>query len=236
MITEGEIIYNNKSSLKDLNLKLENYPTIPLSTEEYEETTIVSRKGQLIENTGTYKNKHVTFEFTINKNDEMLNFDEIYDWLLNIKDNRFFYWQTNRCLRVKKVKFGDFKQEFRTFGTITLEFIFEPFWEDSEPTITTLTEDGSIMYYGTAPSSPIIKVYGSGNIQININGQSFMVRNVGNYVTIDNNLMQVRDQFEQSKDFDSSGNFIEFETGEIEIELDSNVDKIEITYTNKWRG
>ena len=157
MITEGEIIYNNKSSLKDLNLKLENYPTIPLSTEEYEETTIVSRKGQLIENTGTYKNKHVTFEFTINKNDEMLNFDEIYDWLLNIKDNRFFYWQTNRCLRVKKVKFGDFKQEFRTFGTITLEFIFEPFWEDSEPTITTLTEDGSIMYYGTAPSSPIIK-------------------------------------------------------------------------------
>ena len=51
MITEGEIIYNNKSSLKDLNLKLENYPTIPLSTEEYEETTIVSRIGQpFIEN------------------------------------------------------------------------------------------------------------------------------------------------------------------------------------------
>ena len=236
MITEGEIIYNNKSSLKDLNLKLENYPTIPLSTEEYEETTIVSRIGQLIENTGTYKNKHVTFEFTRNKNDEMLNFDDIYDWILNIKDNRFFYWQTDRCLRVKKVQFGDFKQEFRTFGTITLEFIFEPFWEDSEPTVTTLSEDGSIMYYGTAPSSPVIKVYGSGNIQININGQAFTVKNVENYVTIDNKLMQVRDYRNQSKDFDSSGNFIEFETGEIEIELDSNVDKIEITYTNKWRG
>ena len=236
MIKEGDIVFNNKSSWRDLNLRLENYPSIPLSTEEYEETSVQGRKGQLIENLGTYKNKHVTFEFTRVNDDEILNFDDIFDWVLNINDNRFFYWKTERCLRVKKVEFGDFKQEFETFGTITLEFIFEPFWEDREPIKHEITEEEVFNYYGTAPSSPIIKVYGSGNIQLTINGQSFAVKNVTNYIVINNELMQVTDQNGQSKDFDSSGNFFEFEKGLIDIELDSNISKVEITYTNKWRG
>ena len=54
MIREGEIIFNNRSSL-DLNLKLENYPIIPLASEDYEEVEIYMRPDQLIIKNGTYK-------------------------------------------------------------------------------------------------------------------------------------------------------------------------------------
>ena len=61
MIREGEIIFNNRSSL-DLNLKLENYPIIPLASEDYEEVEVYMRPDQLIIKNSTYKNKHIIFE------------------------------------------------------------------------------------------------------------------------------------------------------------------------------
>lgn len=43
MLKEGEIYFNNNVSL-NLNLYLENYPSIPIANEEYEEIPIEGMK------------------------------------------------------------------------------------------------------------------------------------------------------------------------------------------------
>ena len=63
-----------------------------------------------------------------------------------------------------------------------------------------------------------------------------LIKNVTDYVTIDNELMQVRDKNGQSKDFDTIGNFVELNKGKYEISLSSNATKVIFSYKNKWRG
>lgn len=236
MIKEGEIIFNNRSSL-DLNLKMEKYPTIPLASEDYEEVEVYMRPDQLIIKNGTYKNKHIKIEFTQLKDEEMLVFDELYDWLLDIQDSRLFYWKTDKCLYVKNIEIEDFEQEFKEFGKITITFITSPFWEDPNETIQTLDKDNNCFYYSaTAPAYPVISLHGTGNLQLTVNGETIQVKNVTDYVTIDNELMQVRDKNGQSKDFDTIGNFLELNKGKYEISLSSNATKAIFSYKNKWRG
>ena len=60
MIREGEIIFNNRSSL-DLNLRLENYPIIPLTREYYDVLQLYMRPDHLIMRYGTSNIEHLKF-------------------------------------------------------------------------------------------------------------------------------------------------------------------------------
>lgn len=237
-LKEGEIFFNGKYSQQDLGLRIENYPDIPLSYENYDvENDVYMRKSPFIVNNGTFNNKEVSFVFTKNSDEDILNFDDIYDWLLNVKDNRFIYGLEDRCLIYKKAVFGDFKQEFRTFGTITITFILSPFWEDIQATKYTITSNNfRFRYSGTATGEPYIKLYGSGNIQLTINEETMVINNLNNYVIIDSENMKIVDSNGNSKEFDSTGNFFELEQGKYIVSYTGNVTKIELTYRNKWRG
>jgi len=234
MIRNGEIYFNNKSSL-DLNMKLENYPIIPLASEEYEKITVEGRNGSLILNKNTYPDKELQFVFT-RISDEIENLDEIYDWLTIMKDNKLFYGRNDRVYMVKKIEIGDFEQEFKTFGEIEVKFICEPFLSDIYEIEHDIIKSGFYFYYtGTAPADSIIKVYGSGNIQITIDEEVMQILDVDEYVVIDSKLMQVRDKNGKSKDFDTIGDFIELENGKHTVTFSSNVTKVNIKYTTKYK-
>lgn len=237
ILKEGEIFFNNKSSYKDLNLKLTEYPKIPLTYENFDtEKNVYMRKSPLIINNGTYSNKEISFTFTKVSNENLLDFDNIYDWLLNVKDNRFMYSFDNRCLICKKVEFGDFKQEFKSFGTISIKFILAPFWEDIKETDYIINKSNfNFMYYGSIEGEPILKVYGNGNVGVTINNTTMTISNLKDYVIIDCELMKVIDSNMESKDFDTTGNFFELERGNNTLSFTGNVTKIELTFKNKWR-
>lgn len=236
-LKEGEIFFNGKYSQQDLNLRIENYPDIPITSENYDiEKDVYMRKSPLIINNGTFDNKEVSFIFTKNSDEDILNFDDIYDWLLNVKDNRFIYGLENRCLRCKKVVFGDFKQEFRTFGTITITFILSPFWEDIQATKYTITSNNfRFRYSGTAIGEPYISIIGNGNISITLDGETLLVKNVFRGVNIDCENMKILDLNGNSKEFESEGGFFEISKGKHMISYKGNVTKFEFTYKNKWR-
>ena len=236
-LKEGEIFFNGRYSQQDLNLRIENYPDIPLTTENYDiEKDVYMRKSPLIISNGTFDNKEVSFIFTKNSDEDILNFDDIYDWLLNVKDNRFIYGLEDRCLRVKKVVFGDFKQEFRTFGTITITFILSPFWEDINTKKINVTESGSYFgYLGNVNSEPYISIIGNGNISITLDGETLLVKNVFRGVNIDCENMKILDLNGNSKEFESEGGFFEISKGKHMISYKGNVTKFEFTYKNKWR-
>lgn len=234
MLKQGEIKFNYRSNL-DFNLKLENYPSVPQSNEEYEEIKVEGRSGSLILNKGTFPDKILPFIFTQTSDDIHIELEKVIMWLTEIEDNRLFYGREDRVYIVKKVIIGDFAQEFKTFGNIEIKFICEPFMCEYDQTELTLYNNELIYYEGTAPADSIITAYGNGNVQLTINDETIQVKNVDECVVIDSKLMQVRDKNGQSKDFDTIGDFLTLTKGEYKFSYTSNITKVDIKYTTKYR-
>ena len=235
MLQEGELYFNGNRSL-NLNLFLENYPSIPIANEEYEEVPIEGRNGKLIINKGTYPDKKIPFTFTILSPRIEIDFERVYEWLTEIEDNRLIFGREDRCYKVKKVIFGDIQKEFRSIGEFDVTFICEPFVQDLEETVHEITTSGYKIYYnGNAPGDTLIKVYGSGNIQLTINGETMQINNITDYVEIDSDLLQVRNQDGTSKDNDALGDFVLFTKGENVISYTGAVTKIVVEYTTKYK-
>ena len=235
MLKEGEIYFNNNTSI-NLNLFLENYPSVPISNEEYDEVPVEGRNGTLFINKGTYPNVVVPFVFTIRSEELELDFDKIYDWLTEITDKRLMFGRNDRCYIVKKIIFGNLQKEFRSIGAFSVDFICEPFRSDLDPIIYEITSSGfTFEYFGNAPAESLIRIYGDGDIQITINGETMQILNVVDYVEIDSRLLQARNLDLTSKDDDTSGNFILFEKGTNVISYTGTVTKIIVEYTTKYK-
>lgn len=236
MLKEGELYFNSNRSL-NLNLYLENYPSIPISNEEYEEEPVEGRNGNLIINKGTYPDKKIPFTFTILSPQIEIDFDKVYEWLTEIEDNRLVFGRTDRCYKVKKVIFGNIQKEFRSIGEFNVTFLCEPFTQELEKTVNEITYSGfKINYNGNAPGDTLIKIYGNGNIQLTINGETMQIYNVTDYVEIDSYVLQVRNQDGTSKDNDTLGDFILLEKGINTISYTGTVTKILIEYITKYKN
>lgn len=235
MLKEGEIYFNNERSLY-LNLFLEKYPSISITNEEYEEIKVEGRSGSLIINKGTYPDKKIPFTFTILSPQLEIDFERVYEWLTEIEDNRLIFGREDRCYKVKKVNFKDIQKQFRTIGEFDVTFLCEPFTQDLEKTVHEITSSGYKIYYnGNAPGDTLIKVYGTGNIQLTVNSETMQINNVADYVEIDSDLLQVRNKDKTSKDDDTSGDFILLEKGINAISYTGNVTKIIVEYTTKYK-
>lgn len=235
ILKPGEVYFNNRMSL-DLNLRLENHPIISTVNEEYEEIKVEGRNGSLYENKGTFPDREVPLTFTLVSKELALDFDEIMEWLTYIEDNRLMYNRIDKTLRVKKILTDNLSPEFVSFGEIPITFICEPFLTDLEPTIYTITSNNfSFEYYGNASADSLIKVYGSGNIQLTINGETMQINSVSSYFEIDSDLLQVRNADGTSKDGDTIGDFVMFEKGINTIAYTGSVTKIVVEYTTKYK-
>lgn len=235
MLKEGEIYFNENKSL-NLNLYLENYPSIPIANEEYEEVAVEGRSGNLIINKGTYPDKKIPFTFTILSPQIEIDFERVYEWFTEIEDNRLIFGREDRCYKVKKVIFGDIQKEFRTIGEFDVTFLCEPFTQDLTETVQEITSSGfKINYTGNAPGDTLIKIYCNGDIQLTVNGETMQINDVADYVEIDSNLLQVRNQDGTSKDNDTLGDFILLEKGENMISYIGEVTKIVVEYTTKYK-
>ena len=235
MLREGELYFNNNTSI-NLNLFLENYPSVPVANEEYDEQPVEGRNGTLFINKGTYPNVVVPFVFSIRSEELELDFDKVYEWLTEITDNRLIFGRNDRCYKVKKIIFGNLQKEFRSIGAFSVDFICEPFKADLDPIIYEITSSGfTFEYFGNAPAESLIKIYGTGNVQITINGETMEILSIDDYVEIDSKLMQVRNLDLTSKDDDTSGNFILFEKGTNSVNYTGTVTKIIVEYTTQYK-
>ena len=235
MLKEGEVYFNNNMSIS-LNLFLEEYPSIPIANEDYDPVPVEGRNGDLFINKGTYPNKEIPFTFSIRSEEIDIDFDKVYAWLTEIEDSRLLFGREDRCYKVKKVLFGNLKKEFRSIGEFDVTFICESFSQDLDLTTYEVTSNNFSFYYdGNAPSEPLIKVFGNGNIQLVVNGETMVISNVSDYVEVDSNLMQVRNLNLTSKDDDAIGNFALFTKGENTISYIGTVTKIIVEYTTQYK-
>ena len=233
VIRQGVLYFNNNSSL-DLDLYITDYPDIKLNNEIYEEQPIEGRNGSIYIDLNYYKDRHLTFSFDLKgKNLE----DKLYtvkNWLFNYEDNRLIF-NNNKCYLVKKVLLNRFKQINVHLAELEVEFIVDPFLYDTEEiTITSTTKNFSIYNNGTQEADTIIRIYGTGNIQITNNGETMQINNVNNYVLLDSKNMECVNSNGQSKEWDTIGNYIKLDSGNNIFSLVGSVTKTEIIYRETY--
>ena len=127
----------------------------------------------------------------------------------------------------------DYGSYLRDIDTFSVEFSVEPFFYlDGGDSVLTLTAPGSIHNPGNIYSEPLITVYGSGDITLNVNSEFVKLTAVDSFLTMDSKLsMCYRDALNMGAKM--TGNYLLLGKGLNAITWTGNVTKIEIT--PRWR-
>lgn len=230
---QGVLYFNNRSNL-DMNLYITDYPTIELNNEVYDTQDIEGRNGSVYIDLDYYKDRTLEFSFDLRCTNITEKLYEVKEWLLDVNDNRLIF-NNDKCYVVKKVLLNKFKQVNVHLAELEVTFIIEPFLYDIEETVfTTTSKNFSIYNTGSYKADTIIKIYGTGPIQITCNGETFQIDDVEDYVLLDSKTKECVNKDGKSKDWDTIGNYITLNLGENNFELTGNVTKTEIIYRNTY--
>lgn len=230
---QGVLYFNNNSSL-DLDLYITDYPEIELNNETYEEQAIEGRNGSVYIDLDYYKDRTLEFSFDLKGNNLKERMDKVKKWLRNINDNRLIF-NNSKCYMVKKALLDKFKQINVHLAELEVTFIIEPFLYDIEDTtFTTTSKNFTIYNTGSYKADTIIKIYGTGSIQITCNDETMQIDDVSDYVLLDSKCKECVSSTGESKDWDTIGNYIKLDPGDNTFELTGSITKIEITYRNTY--
>ena len=230
---QGVLYFNNNSNL-DMNLYITDYPTIELNNEVYDTQDIEGRNGSVYIDLDYYKDRTLEFSFDLRCTNITEKLYEVKEWLLNVNDNRLVF-NNDKCYMVKKVLLNSFKQVNIHLAELEVSFIVEPFLYSLEETSYTFTtKNFSIYNNGTQEADTIIRIYGTGNIQITCNDETMQIDDVSDYVLLDSKGKECVSSTGESKDWDTIGNYIKLDVGNNTFELTGNITKVEITYRNTY--
>lgn len=228
------IFYNNSNSM-DLDITIENIPVIPACNIIYE--TIPIDGGENLTKIKGFTDIDISFDFVYKANEDeyLMKKSEIDNWLISSKSKELFYGlDENKTYKVKQVKISETKTTSRIVRRFTATFICNGFkYLRSGLKAKIITTSGTLLNnFGTYEAKPLMKIYGSGNITININGNSFNVKNLIDYVVIDSQIKECyKDNINKGRDM--TGDYPVFSIGKNAISWSGSVSKLEIT--PRWR-
>ncbi len=228
------IFYNNSSS-EDLDIIIENIPAIPATNFLYE--TIEIEGGENLTKIKGFTDIEISFNFMYKANEEeyLMKKSRIDNWLLSGKSKELFYSvDENKTYKVKQVKISETNTSSRIVRRFTATFICTGLkYLTSGLKSKTININGTILNnFGTYEAKPLLKIYGNGNITININNSSFNANNVSGYVTIDS---EIKECYKDNINFgrNMTGDYPVFFIGQNTISWTENITKIEVT--PRWR-
>ncbi len=197
-------------------------------------TSVPGRNGDLITDNGRYKNVDVSYSLTLLNNTEREFADiahQIKAWLL-AERGYFRLWDSydKKYFRLASYEGEvDIEQELNVLGSCSLTFNCKPFkysFEGQNP--VTFTAAGSLFNAEYFPSSPYIKITGSGTVTLNINGSSFVFQSIEDYIEIDSEIMNAYKGTEPQNNKMTGDKFPELVPGNNNISWVGNVQKLEI--------
>lgn len=228
------IFYNNQNS-NDLDLIIEKTPEIPSVNIEYE--TIEIDGGETLTKVKRFKDIPFKFEFAYFADPEeyLMKKSRIDNWLLNSIDNYLIYSLDEfTAYKVKQVSIDNTTTTSRSIRHFSVTFTCQGLkYLSSGLKPIPLTSSGiELNNFGLHESKPLLKIYGSGNVTVNINNNSFTVKNISNYVVIDSELKECyKDSANMGKNM--TGDYPILSIGKNTISWAGTVTKIELT--PRWR-
>ncbi|KEI10519.1 hypothetical protein Z957_01945 [Clostridium sp. K25] len=227
--------FNNKYS-KDLGIYVGKRSPIPKAQKVINHIEVPGQSGTLTEDTGAYKNIELTFECTIKDTDVEEKIILLNNWLDGSGILKLDYL-TNFFFKVKEVKFEGTEVDYIT-GDFTVTFICDPFkYYFSGLETIVLKTDKLYSPEFIIKSNPLITIYGTGDVVVSINGNIIKLKNIKDYITIDNTIQECyKDNINCNKQM--KGEFPTLLQGENTVYAtvcneSSKIDRIEII--SNWR-
>ena len=226
-MAEPYFIYNNLIS-QDMGILVNELPPIIKAPRDIDKIIIPGRDGFLTEDLKTYGGTVKPCECTIL---DITMVDQVLAWL-DGSGEVIFSNQLDRKYQACIINQIPFNRIIRKWYKFIVIFDCQPLALMLDNPVITLTAPGSIYNGGTYKSRPGIKVYGTGTIDLSINGSTIHLTNVVDYVTIDSGLM---DCYKDTllKNGDMAGDFPELIVGENIISWTGTVTSVLIT--PNWR-
>jgi len=215
---------------KDFNVIIESLGRRKRAEEEIEIHDIPYRNGVLTTRTGKYKTYERAIGIAVKSREEI---SRVNAWLTgsgelrtSIDEGGFFKAECIGGLEYSKI--------IKRWNRFYANFLIQPFFYlDSGQKKIELTEPGSINNTGTIYSEPLIKVFATGDVVLNINDKFIGLNGIMDHAVIDTDLMIA---YEDTQNVKTEGEFPVFGLGINNISWDesiSNISKIEII--PRWR-
>lgn len=184
----SSIFFNKKDSFRDFKLIIEKPPDFNFHKNIYNEISIPG--GGVLHELSGEKDAPFLIGFTFICNDEEL-FEiknKINNWLKNsISQELIYSFNKMGYYKVKKIEIGEVTTSSRIVRKFTVNFTIYPylFLFEGNNIITLNAPENIFNVRATCKSKPCLNIYGNGDITININSQSLILKNVNNNIIVD---------------------------------------------------
>lgn len=222
-------VYFKDKSTHDFPLVTKEIGRRQRSEEQVDVINVPYRNGPLIIHTGKYRGYERSMVFTLMDDDYL---SDILAWL-NGRGKLHTDLEPLGYCRASILSEIAVEPLSPTLNTLSFTFTVDPFFYlyDGD-VVQTLTEASALFNPGTHYSEPLITVYGSGDIILNVNSDFVMLEDITDEVTMDTELKQCyRDTQNMGKQM--TGKYLTLREGMNNISWEGNVTKIEIT--PRWR-
>lgn len=129
----------------------------------------------------------------------------------------------------------EFSLVYKYISSFPILFNCRPFKYAVDNSLISIGASGSVVNNpGSLESKPIITVYGSGNINLNINNQAVELLGVNNKIIINSELMDCYDDALSNLNHKMNGEFPSLDIGNNHITWTGNVNKVEVHPNWRW--
>ena len=232
-------MFKNRRSI-DYGLIVKNKSTYNGAQRDVTFASIPGRDGDLLIDNGRYKNTLVTYELSVINKLTPWDFDELAQILRNwlLPDTGYYQlWDTYDKRHFRYAAYNgsaDIEQELNDLGSVVLEFNCKPYRYSVDGQNTVIMGSAGTLYNGeSSPSKPYIKVVGSGDITLTINGDSYILSDVSSYIELDSEMMNAYKGTTLLNDNMSSASFPVLKPGMNTIAWTGTVTQLEIV--PRWR-
>ena len=225
------VIINNQNT-KTLGFALVGRPSIPSANKRYESTEVEGRDGSLTRFLG-----YEDLKFSLNFN--ILFQTDIKQKLREIKGvfatagTLSFDDAPNFYYKIKQAQISETESVIKASGVFSVEFIAEPYEYETSATGNYSVKSFTIANKTTTTALPVIKIYGTGTVVLNINGRGITITGLTSDITLDSELQEAYTGLTTNMNSSMNGEFPVLKIGSNTITWTGTVTKVEID--PKWR-
>lgn len=210
--------------------KIKEKPSIQRAIRVINHISIEGRDGTLTEDIGTYNNIEISISL-LNYTENILEKEVI--GLIDGRGGELRLSWLNGWFKVKEVNNFVINEEFRGAFNIEITFICEPFRYLDEENIEIINTDTDIYIYGNMDCNHITTIFGNGNINLFLNDEQIIFKDVDKFITIDTDKM-ICYKDDDPKNNKMVGEFLKLAPGSNNIKFIGNVSNIEINYRGRF--
>lgn len=224
-------IFNGVNSL-DMGVVMLKAPPIIKPQKRVSEITIPGRNGVLHEDEESFANYTKSAECHVMDRSRI---DEVSAWLDGYGEV-IFSSEPDKVYRTYIKNQISFNNILRNINDFLVQFDCYPlkYSVNKQDEEIILFQGTTVYNKGSISSEPVFTVYGTGNITLVLNEESFVLRAVDDFVTVNSELQEVYKENESKNSSFAADIFPVFKTGKNSISWTGNVEKIVIQPNWRW--